>query len=83
MPVTLQDPTRPRDPSSRHAFPDVRPETKLRAPRTLAEDLLTERATPGRRAGGPDRRDGYLLLRPLGAGPQIGAKLEGGAQMVE
>jgi hypothetical protein len=40
MAVTLQDPTRQRDPSSRHAFPDIVGEPKLRAPRTLAEDLL-------------------------------------------
>ncbi len=38
--VTLQDPTRQRDPSSRHAFPDVVGEPKLRASRTLAEELL-------------------------------------------
>ncbi|MDP9299974.1 MAG: hypothetical protein M3P43_03620, partial [Actinomycetota bacterium] len=44
MSVTLQDPTRPRDPSSGHAFPDAHPEPKLRAPRTLAEDLLAARA---------------------------------------
>ena len=40
MAVTLQDPTRQRDPSSRHAFPNLVVEPKLRASRTLAEDLL-------------------------------------------
>jgi hypothetical protein len=40
MTTTLQDPTRQRDPSSRHAFPDVVGEPKLRAPRTLAEELF-------------------------------------------
>jgi hypothetical protein len=47
MAVILQDPTRPRDPTSRHAFPDVEAEAKLSAPRTLAEELLA-----GFRAGG-------------------------------
>ena len=41
MAVILQDPTRPRDPSSRHAFPDVVPKATLEAPRTLAEELLS------------------------------------------
>jgi hypothetical protein len=41
MTVILQDPTRPRDPSSGHAFPDVVPEAALEAPRTLAEELLS------------------------------------------
>ena len=40
MTITLQDPTRQRDPSSGHAFPDIVGEPKLRAPRTLAEELL-------------------------------------------
>jgi hypothetical protein len=40
MAITLQDPTRQRDPSSRHAFPDIVGEPKLRARRTLAEELL-------------------------------------------
>jgi len=40
MAITLQDPTRQRDPSSRHAFPDIVGEPTLRAPRTLAEELL-------------------------------------------
>jgi hypothetical protein len=40
MAVTLQDPTRQRDPSSRHAFPDVVGEPKLGVRRTLAEELL-------------------------------------------
>ena len=40
MAVSLQDQTRQRDPSSRHAFPDLVVEPKLRAPRTLGEDLL-------------------------------------------
>jgi len=42
MTMTLQDPTGQRDPSSRHAFPDVVGEPTLRAPRTLAEELLAE-----------------------------------------
>jgi hypothetical protein len=40
MTITLQDPTGPRDPSSRHAFPDVVGEPELRAPETLADELL-------------------------------------------
>jgi hypothetical protein len=40
MSVTLQDPTRKRDASSRHAFPDLVVERELRASRTLAEDLI-------------------------------------------
>jgi hypothetical protein len=40
MAVTLQDPTRQRDPSSRHAFPDIVGEPAMRARRTLAEELL-------------------------------------------
>jgi hypothetical protein len=42
MAVTLQDPTRQRDPSSGHAFPDIVGEADLRARRTLAEELLAE-----------------------------------------
>ncbi len=42
MTMTLQDPTGQRDPSSRHAFPDVVGEPTLRAPRTLAEELLAK-----------------------------------------
>jgi len=40
MTITLQDPTGLRDPSARHAFPDVVAEPTLRAPATLAEELL-------------------------------------------
>jgi hypothetical protein len=40
MAVILQDPTRERDPSSRHAFPDLPVEPELRASPTLAEDLI-------------------------------------------
>jgi hypothetical protein len=40
MSVTLQDPVRQRDPSAGHAFPDVVGEARLRAPSTLAEELL-------------------------------------------
>jgi len=40
MTITLQDPALERDPSSRHAFPETRGEAELRAPRTLAEELL-------------------------------------------
>jgi hypothetical protein len=40
MTITLQDPAGQRDPSSRHAFPDVVGEPKLSAPATLAEELL-------------------------------------------
>jgi hypothetical protein len=40
MTITLQDPTLQRDPSSRHAFPTIVGEGELRAPRTLAEELL-------------------------------------------
>jgi len=47
MTITLQDPTGQRDPSSRHAFPEVVDEPKLRAPGTLAEQLLA-----GFRGGG-------------------------------
>ncbi len=42
MTITLQDPTGPRDPSSRHAFREVVPEPTLTAPPTLAEQLLAE-----------------------------------------
>ena len=40
MGITLQDPTRPRDPTSRHAFPDIETEPKLTAPPTIAQELL-------------------------------------------
>jgi hypothetical protein len=40
MSITLQDPRRQRDLSSRRAFPDLVVEPELRASRTLAEDLL-------------------------------------------
>jgi hypothetical protein len=40
MTTTLEDVTRSRDPSSSHAFPEMRDEVDLRAPRTLAEELL-------------------------------------------
>jgi len=42
MTITLQDPTSPRDPSARHAFPRVIGELPLTPPRTLAEELLAE-----------------------------------------
>lgn len=42
MTITLQDPTSPRDPSARHAFPEVVAEPTMTAPRTLAEQLLAE-----------------------------------------
>jgi hypothetical protein len=47
MAITLEDVTRPRDPSSRHAFPEVKGEVKLTASRTLAEELLA-RSRSGR-----------------------------------
>jgi hypothetical protein len=40
MAITLQDPALERDPTSRHAFPEVRGEAELSAPRTLGEELL-------------------------------------------
>ena len=40
MTTMLQDPTLRRDPASLHAFPEIRNEAVLRAPRTLAEELL-------------------------------------------
>jgi hypothetical protein len=40
MTITLQDPALERDPTSRHAFPEVPGEGELRAPQTLAEELL-------------------------------------------
>jgi hypothetical protein len=40
MAITLEDATRARDPSSTHAFPEVKGEAKLTAPRTLGEELL-------------------------------------------
>ena len=40
MTITLQDPVVDRDQTSRHAFPEIRGEAELRAPRTLAEELL-------------------------------------------
>ena len=42
MTITLQDPTSQRDPSAGHAFPEVVGEPTLRAPTTLAEQLLAE-----------------------------------------
>jgi len=48
--ITLQDPTRQRDPSSRHAFPEVVGEPNLVTQRTFAEELLRVQTTPdGRR----------------------------------
>jgi len=38
--ITLQDPTLERDRRAGHAFPEIQGEVDLRAPRTLAEDLL-------------------------------------------
>jgi hypothetical protein len=40
MTTTLQDPALKRDPTSRHAFPEVPGEPELRARPTLAEELL-------------------------------------------
>ena len=40
MTITLQDPALERDPTSRHAFPEIDREAELTAPRTLAEELL-------------------------------------------
>lgn len=40
MAITLQDAVRTRDPSSPHAFPEFDGEATLRAPRTIAEELL-------------------------------------------
>jgi hypothetical protein len=40
MTITLQDPTSQRDPSSRHAFPEIAGEPNLRASETLADELL-------------------------------------------
>lgn len=40
MAITLQEPTGPLDPTSRHAFPDMDAEPKLSAPPTIAEELL-------------------------------------------
>lgn len=40
MTITLQDPTSPRDPSARHAFPEVVAEPTLTTQRTLADQLL-------------------------------------------
>ena len=56
MAVTLQDPTRQRDPSSRHAFPDIVGEPKMIASPTLAEELL---AAP--RAARIEQESGDLL----------------------
>jgi hypothetical protein len=42
MTTTLQDPVGSRDSSAGHAFPEVVSEPTLRAPRTLAEELLSE-----------------------------------------
>ena len=55
MQTILQDPTRSRDPSSRHAFPELQVETDVRPGRTLAEELLD-----GFHAGGarPETRFG-------------------------
>jgi hypothetical protein len=40
MTITLQDPTGQRDPSARHAFPDLVVEPELRPSPTLAEELI-------------------------------------------
>jgi hypothetical protein len=56
MTVVLQDPVRSRDPSSRHAFPTVEGEADLRAPRTLAEELLA-----GFRAARPEDETSFAL----------------------
>ena len=45
--LSLQDPARQRDPSARHAFPDLASEAALRGPRTLAEELLVSYRTGG------------------------------------
>jgi hypothetical protein len=79
MTITLQDPTRQRDPSSRHAFPEVVGEPKLRAPRTLADELLarfnlTAPRTSRRRAprAVPGRRSIRDLLRTESHGGKLG-----------
>ncbi len=42
MSTALQDPTLPRDPSAPHGFSEIEGEAELKAPRTLAEELLGE-----------------------------------------
>jgi hypothetical protein len=42
MSIALQDPTLPRDPSAPHGFSEIDQEAELRAPRTLADELLAE-----------------------------------------
>jgi hypothetical protein len=62
MTVILQDPVRSRDPSSRHAFPSVDGEKELRAPATLAEQLLLKfhaGETAGETTFAVESRGGY------------------------
>ena len=61
MTLTLQDATRSRHPSARHAFPEVLGGAKLRAPRTLAEELLA-----GFHAGGPRPETSFAVSSPGG-----------------
>jgi hypothetical protein len=42
MSTALQDPTLPRDPAAPHGFSEIEREPELRAPRTLAEEVLAE-----------------------------------------
>jgi phosphatidate phosphatase APP1 len=56
MTVVLQDPVLSRDPSSRHAFPIIEGEADLRAPRTLAEEILADS-----RAGRTEEETSFAL----------------------
>ena len=49
MTITLQDPMLLRDPASRHSFPEMRHEGRLRAARTLAMEILARYARGGDR----------------------------------
>jgi hypothetical protein len=42
MSTALQDPTLPRDPAAPHGSSEFEGEAELRAPRTLAEEILAE-----------------------------------------
>lgn len=55
MPITLQDPTRLREPASRHAFPDMQHEPRLGGPREANIGVVQPHA-----CGPPDPLEGNL-----------------------
>jgi hypothetical protein len=65
MTITLQDPALERDPTSRHAFPEVPGEPELRARPTLAEELLASYRSGELDPETAFERDGELIRVPL------------------